>query len=296
MNANYRTRLLTLLQLLGSLLAITILLTACGQTAAPAAPTSSAPTSAPATTAVPTTPAVAPSPTTAPTVAPSLTKAPTLAPSPTPAPTQPPAAVSGGDLSVAEMRAIFEASFAAYPWRWKQTVVIKETKQTIEGRLEAQSGTRVHTVTPLGEQNAVIESILISPTLYLKATGVPPEKLKEFGATEGQWYKVPPSFASAVYLAGNPPKLLESLGFGEELKRLEAGGKPYKLTGTEMVGGTQTNVYELVISGVTGSFTHRISVGASDRRIYKMVSDGPLQTATTVVEYDPSIKIDPPVP
>jgi hypothetical protein len=286
MNRRSAILLATLLTLAATALA------ACGP-AASSGPTA-APTVAPQPTAAPVT---APAPTVAPTIAPQ----PTAVPQPTAAPTQPAAAALGGDLSVAEMRAIFEASFAAYPWRWKQTVIIKETKQTLESRLEAQSSTRVHTVAPLGEQNAVLESILISPTLYLKATGVPPETLKEFGATEGQWYKVPPgsplaSYASAVYLAGNPPKLLESLGFGEELKQLEAGAKPYKLVGTETVGGTQTNVYELTISGVTGSFTHRISVGAGNRRIYKMVSDGPLQIATTVVEYDPGITVAPPIP
>jgi hypothetical protein len=283
MNHTSRSLLTTLLATAAMALA------ACGQPAASATPQ---PTAAPTATPQPT---PAPQPTTAP--------QPTPAPQPTaaPQPTSPPAATTGGDLSLAEMRTIFEASCTAYPWRWKQTVVNKETNQTIAGRLEAQSGTRVHTVTLLGEQNAVIESILISPTLYLKATGAPAEKLKEFGAAEDQWYKVPPGsplagFARMVYLAGNPPKLLEAIGFGEELQRLAAGGEPYKRTGTETIGGTQTNVYELTVSGDNGPVTYRVSVGASDRRIYKMVSDTAKLTATTVVEYDPSITIEPPAP
>src|ERR1700737_1938533 len=73
-------------------------------------------------------PTAVPSPTSAATLAPAPTAAasPTLALAPTPPtaafPTAAPAVdePAGGDLSEAEMLKIFQDSFAAYPWRWKQ--------------------------------------------------------------------------------------------------------------------------------------------------------------------------------
>jgi hypothetical protein len=287
MNHTSRSLLTTLL------VTAAMALAACGQPAASATPQPTpAPTSAP--TSQPTNPPIA---------APSPTKAPTLAPSPTPAPTQPPAAVSGGDLSIDQMKTIFESSFAAYPWRWRQSVVNKSTQETITGGvIEVQSSSRVHTVTPHAEvaSNAVIESILITPTLYMKATGLPANVLARVGATEGQWFKVPSgsplaNYATYIYLLGNPAQLLQQLGFADLLKQANPNAKPYKLVGTETVGSVRTNVYEVKVSSNDTTVTYRTSVGVSDGRIYKMMSDGQLLTATTIIEYDPSIKIEPPV-
>jgi len=224
-------------------------------------------------------------------------------PSPSPSPAES-AAAAAGSMSIAAMRSAFEASFAAYPWRWKQTVVQKDSKLTLESVLEAQSGTRVHLTGPLPPaEHAVLEAILISPALYLKATGVPASwatELAQLGAKEGEWFQVPKDsplagFAQLVYLVGNPAKLLETIGFTKELETLATAGQTYDLIGSEVVGTTPTNVYALTVGSGTAAIDYRVSVGA-DGRIYKMVSDGPLQTATTVVEYDPSIRVDAPLP
>jgi len=224
-------------------------------------------------------------------------------PSPSPSPAES-AAAAAESMSIAAMRSAFQASFAAYPWRWKQTVVQKDSKLTLESVLEAQSGTRVHLTGPLPPaEHAVLEAILISPALYLKATGVPASwatYLTQVGAKEGEWFKVPKNsplagFAEMVYLVGNPAKLLETIGFTKELDALAAAGQKYDLVGSEAVGTTPTTVYALSVGSGATAVNYRVSVGA-DGRIYKMVSDGPLQTATTIVEYDSTIRVDSPVP
>ncbi len=286
------------------LIALTTL-AACSQGAAtsPAAPTAAgvettipAPTTAPTSAAQPTT---APAPTTGSGQAAEPTTAQTAAPA-----TQAPSGGStlpGGDLSEADMEKIFQASFAAYPWRMKLTTTDKSNRQTVTGLVEAQSSTRVHILTQqaLGSNTVIIESILITPTLYMKATGAPPEVLQLFGATEGQWINVPAGspaagFAQLAYLAANPAKLLGNLGFQDLMKRANPNEKPFKQVGTETVGSTSTNVYELDVGSGNSAITYRVSVGG-DGRIYKMVSDGAQHTATTLVEYDPSINIQPPI-
>ncbi len=278
-----------------SLLAIALV--ACTQ------PSAFAPTQAP------------PLPTSAPVVSPAAatnaaqaTTAPTSAPTPTrlaPTATQAPAAsaLPGGDLSEADMAKLFRASFAAYPWRWKQSGTVKATQETVTGLIEAQSSTRVHVISnqTIDANNIMIESILITPTLYMKATGAPPDVLRQFGATEGQWLKVPPSspladFAQLAYLIANPAKLLVTIGFHDLLKQADPNAKPYKLVGTESVGSALTNVYEAKVGSGDLVVTYRTSVGSSDGRIYKMVSDSALLITTTTVEYDSSINIQPPIP
>jgi len=236
--------------------------------------------------------------TTAPTSAPTPTR---VAPTATPTPAV--RALPGGDLSEADMTKIFQASFAAYPWRMKQSVTSKDTQQTITGLIEAQSSTRVHMVTQagIGGSMVTVESILITPTLYMKATGAPHEVLQQVGAQEGKWLKVPEGsplagFAELAYLAANPMELLAKIGFQNLIKQLNPNQKPHKLVGTESVGNALTNVYELKVGSGDSAITYRVSVGSSDGRIYKMVSDSARQTATTIVEYDPSINIHPPIP
>jgi glucose/arabinose dehydrogenase len=144
----------------------------------------------------------------APTQAPTLpTSAPTSAPTPAraePTATPPPAAsaLPGGDLSDADMTKILQASIAAYPWRIKRSTTIKLYAQQTNGLVEAQSSTRVHMVTQGDTRGRMftLESIFITPTLYMKATGAPPELLQEAGAQEGKWLKVPEDNCS--YLAG----------------------------------------------------------------------------------------------
>lgn len=274
-----------------------IALVACTQ------PSASAPTQAP------------PLPTSAPVVSPvaatnaaQATTAPTSAPTPTrlaPTATQAPAAsaLPGGDLSEADMAKLFRASFATYPWRWKQSGTVKATQETVTGLIEAQSSTRVHVISnqTIDANNIMIESILISPTLYMKATGAPPDVLQQVGATEGQWLKVPSNsplagFAQFVYLIANPTQLLQRIGFADLLKQADPNAKPYKLVGTETIGNVRTNVYEIKVGSGDATVTYRTWVGISDGRIHKMMSDSAQLTTTTIVEYDPSIKIDAPIP
>jgi hypothetical protein len=278
-----------------SLLAIALV--ACTQ------PSASAPTQAPTlpTSAPGVSPAAATNTaqaTTAPTSAPTPTR---VAPTATPAPAA--SALPGGDLSEADMTKIFQDSFAAYPWRMKQSVTIKDTQQTITALIEAQSSTRVHMVTQadIGGSMVTIESILITPTLYMKATGAPPEFLREVGAQEGKWLKVPEGsplagFAQLAYLVANPMELAAKIGLQNRIDQLNPNQKPHKLVGTESVGNALTNMYESKVGSGDSPITYRVSVGSSDGRIYKMVSDSALRTATTTVEYDPSINIQPPIP
>jgi hypothetical protein len=293
-------------------LAILIMaLAACSQGSAPnsTAPTAGvvqattgAPTAMPASAAQPSAPPLAtsaPLPTTAPTVAPPTT-APTVAAA-TQAPAAP-SALSGGDLSEADMAKIFQTSFASYPWRMKETATAKSTNETVTGLVEAQSSTQVHLVSQqmIGSNNVILESILITPTLYMKATGAPAELLKQFGATEGQWLQVPQgsplqAFAEMAYLAANPSQLLARIGFQDIMKKVGTDPKPYKLVGTEQVGGVQTNAYEVKVGSGDAAVTYHVSVGIGDGRIYKMVSDGSQHSSTIIVEYDPSINIQPPL-
>lgn len=243
--------------------------------------------------AAPANPTVAPEPTTA--------LPPTVVPLPTAAPITPTSAASvlpSGDLSDNEMTKIFTSSFSAYPWRMRQTVLTKSINVTITGLVEAQSKTQAHTIAnqPIGATTATIETVVISPTIYAKVTGIPSAQLKAFGVTEGQWTKtIPPDFKAVVYdlavSAADPTQLLKNLGFQELMAKANADQKGYKLVGTEQVNGIATNVYEIKL----GTVTYRTSVGR-DGRIYKMQSDSPTRTATTIVEYDPSIRITAPIP
>lgn len=226
---------------------------------------------------------------------------PTVAPLPTSAPVAAPTqahvdVVPSSDLSDNEMLKIFTSSFAAYPWRMKQTVLTKSSNTTITGLVEAQSKTQAHTlaVQPIGATVATIETIVISPTIYAKVTGIPSAQLKAFGVTEGQWTKTIPADFRAVVAdlalsAADPVQLLKNIGFMELTAKAEQKG--YKLVGTETVNGIATNIYEIKL----GTVTYRTSVGPAGR-IYKMQTDSATRTATTIVEYDPSIKIIAPIP
>jgi hypothetical protein len=80
------------------------------------------------------------------------------------------------------------------------------------------------------------------------------------------------------------------------MKQENLNDKPYRLVGTETVGSVSTNVYEAKLKLGDKTVTYRRSVGASEGRIYKVLSDGAALTTTNIVEYDPSIEINPPVP
>jgi hypothetical protein len=63
------------------------------------------------------------------------------------------------------------------------------------------------------------------------------------------------------------------------------------MVGNESLNGTPTNIYEA--KGET--FTYRWWIGA-DGRFYKSTVDIPEATRTLIMEYDPNINIQPPVP
>jgi hypothetical protein len=243
--------------------------------------------------------------------APTSAEQPTLESTATPSPTTAPAAAtattassggapSGGELSGDQLLKIFQTSVTAYPWRWRENATQKDTQQTSTAVIEAQSGARVHVIQEhsIAEQKVIIESILITPTLYMKGTGGNPNLYKTFGATEGQWLRVPPTsplagFAEMVYLLGNPEQLLNSLGLTELEKTLKQGSA--KFVGTEQVGNMSTSVYEIRAGSGDAAVTYRWYVG-SDGRLYKMSSDSAALSTTILIEYDPSINIQPPIP
>ncbi len=278
---------------------IVLALVACGQENTPT-PTAPPP---PTQAAEPTAEATAPPATVAPPSAAAATDtavAPTSAP-----PTTAPAAgnLPGGDLSEAEMAQIFRNSFAAYPWRMEESVTSKADGKTITGLVEAQSSERVHLLSnqTIGADTVILESILITPTLYMKGTGGNPLLYQQFGATEGQWLKVPPDsplagFAEMAYLAANPVQLLERIGFQQLLQQLNPSQKSYKLVGSEPVAGTPANLYELALGSGNSALTYRVWIGTSDGRIHKLTSDNPNTTTNITVTYDPSINIQPPIP
>jgi len=215
---------------------------------------------------------------------------------------QPPAMniPQAGDLSGTEMLEIERLSFAAYPWRMKESVLVKDTQQTVTGLVEAQSATRVHTQSTqdVNGNNVTIDAILIDTTLYMKGTGGPAEYYQQFGGVEGQWMQVPPdhplaAYAELAHLAADPQKLVETLAkdFAALFKQSDMDQKLIKAIGSESLNGVSTSVYEY--KGKTA--TYRWWVGG-DQRLYKLVSDGALATTTILVEYDPSINIQPPIP
>jgi hypothetical protein len=205
-----------------------------------------------------------------------------------------------GDLSGTEMLEIERVSFAAYPWRMKESVLVKDTQQTVTGLVEAQSATRVHvqSTQDINGNDVTIDTILIDATLYMKGTGGPAEYYQQFGAVEGQWMQVPPDHPLAAYaelarLAADPQKLVETLAkdFAALLNQSDMDQKLIKAIGSESVNGVSTSVYEY--KGKVA--TYRWWVGG-DRRLYKLSSDGALNATTILVEYDPSINIQPPIP
>jgi hypothetical protein len=114
------------------------------------------------------------------TAAATATPGPTV-PAPTPATAATPAAAAttaphspalGADLNYAEMQAILAASFAVYPHRVRSTTVITGSS-TSNLVIEATDLEHIHMISTstLSTGTAPRESILISPTLYMKPPG-----------------------------------------------------------------------------------------------------------------------------
>lgn len=206
-------------------------------------------------------------------------------------PTGPPAAA----LSEAEILEIVRASLAAFPWRMEQSVLVKEPGQTIESLTEAQSSTRGYNRSEqsLGAETITLESILVDSQVYLKISGSP---AATYGLVDGQWTEVLPDSPLLQFVdtgAIDPARLAEIFARDFRAVSGESGGNEltFEAAGMEEVNGTPTTVYEA--SGPT--FSYRWWIGA-DGRFYKSTMDIPLAERTILVEYDPGITVQPPVP
>jgi hypothetical protein len=195
------------------------------------------------------------------------------------------------ELSEAEVLAIVRSSLAAYPWRLEQSVLVKDTGQTITGLTEAQSSTRGYnrSVQSVGAETITLETILIDSLVYLKISGSPAEA---YGLVDGQWTEVPPDSPLSQFIdrgAIDPARIAEI--FATDFKAVSGGEKLFSAAGSEEVNGVPTTIYES--TGET--FTYRWWIG-SDRRFYKTTVDLPQAGRTIVMEYDPDIEVQAPVP
>lgn len=195
------------------------------------------------------------------------------------------------DLSEAQVLEIVRASLAAYPWRLEQSVLVKETGQTISSLTEAQSSTRGYnrSVQTVGAESITLETILIDSVAYLKISGSPAEA---YGLVDGQWAEVPPDGPLSQFIdrgAVDPAKIAEI--FAADFKAVSGGEKRFAAAGSEDLNGVPTTIYES--TGET--FTYRWWIGA-DGKFYKTTVDIPQAERTIVMEYDPDIEVQAPVP
>ncbi len=259
------------------LLLITLPLAGCGADGGAAVPTAaqaaapttaSAPTAAPQPTAVP--PTAAP-PTEAPTAPP------TAAPEPTAAPTTA-AQHAAGDLTDDELVKALDTTFGTFPRRQRMTVTLKKDNSTSTAVAELESADRIHGSQEIREQ--MYEAVVISPTVYLK--------------TPQGWQKQnDPSLLQLFTLVANPGAFLKSSGFQELLAELKKNKTPYKQIGTEQIGGMQTQIYQYEVHSPAINATYTFWLG-SDGRFYKLESESERIKSSTELEFDPSIKVEPP--
>jgi hypothetical protein len=207
----------------------------------------------------------------------------------------PGAAPLDSNLSESEILQIVRSSLAVYPWRLDQNVLVKETGQTLTSLTEVQSSTRGYTrsVQTLGVETVTIESILMDELVYLKMSGSPAET---YGLPDGLWLELPPDSPLAQLVdrsALEPAGIVETFVADFAAVSGESGVEEmlFTLVGSETVNGIPTNIYEA--KGAT--FTYRWWIGA-DQRFYKTTLDKPEATRTILVEYDPGINIQAPIP
>lgn len=195
------------------------------------------------------------------------------------------------ELSEAEVLEIVRSSLSAYPWRLEQSVLVKETGQTITSLTEAQSSTRGYnrSVQTVGAETITLETILIDSVAYLKIGGSPAEA---YGLVDGQWSEVPADSPLSQFIdrgAIDPARIAEI--FAADFKAVSGGEKRFTAAGSEDVNGVPTTIYES-----TGeSFTYRWWIG-SDGKFYKTTADIPQAQRTIDMEYDPDIEVQAPVP
>jgi hypothetical protein len=206
------------------------------------------------------------------------------------------AALGDEELSEGEVVEILRTSLAAFPWRITQSVTVKETGQTSTSLMEAQSGTRgyARSQETAGGVPFTVESIVYDSTVYVKMTGA--GMAESYGLVEGQWSVVAPDSVLMPQLAqgsGDPGAMADTMITEFAALKGEAGVEElvFELVGSEKVNGVATNIYE-----ATGpTMTYRIWIGA-DGRFHKSTLDIAAATRTIVIEYDPGINIEPPIP
>jgi hypothetical protein len=212
-------------------------------------------------------------------------------------------APAGANLTNAEMATILHDSFAAFPWLLSFNVTSASATELISGTIEAQSDVRVETVIAqmVDTSRVTIDTIVISPTLYVKVSGLAAGLLQPLGLTPDQWAKITASqdtlsLTSIALAVADPAQLLANIGYGNLLNQANPSGKPFVFIGTERIEGVLTNVYELQItSGSTTTIIH-VAVGVDDGRLYQLQSEGPQQIVITTMQYNASFTVQPPIP
>lgn len=229
----------------------------------------------------------------------------TSAPQPTMAPT---AVVTGtvvpsGNLTDNQMALILGESFSAYPWQLDFTVENLSTNTTISGTLEAQSPTQVQATLsePIETMPAMVDIIVISPTLYLKVSGLPDSVLSVIGLKADEWGQLNAAqdtlgVANLALAVANPAELLAGIGYENLLNGANTSATPFELVGTEQVAGVTANVYQSQVTAAGATTTYKVVIGVDDSRVYRMESQGPLQTTSTTVTYLSSLNIQAPIP
>lgn len=200
------------------------------------------------------------------------------------------------ELSEADVLGIVRSSLASYPWRLTQTVLVKESGQTTGSLTEAQSGTRGYnqSVQSVGSETITIETILVDSTVYLRITGS--GVAESYGLVDGQWTEIPADSPLSQLVdrsAIDPARIAEifATDFASMPKEAGAGELLFTRVGSEDVNGVATDIYEA--KGAT--FTYRWWIG-SDGRFHKTTVDLPQATRTMLMEYDPGITVQSPIP
>ncbi len=246
-------------------------LAACGGASQPtsAAPTASSAPAQPATV----------EPTTAPPPAPTATTPPTA--EPTAAATQP-AALSGTTIDM--NNPIFKAYFAVYnkfPRRARSEVFNPQTKQTTTVVIETDAKDRVSfEIGGVGGTSGMTMSmVIISPTMYLKQ-----------GAT---WQKLPGAQSGTMLgMLTNADSLQQSLNALGELT-----GYTVTPVGPEDVNGVPAMAYSTEITLKDGTTSKgKAWVGADGLLIRDSIETSQGTVVTTTYEFDPSIKVEAPIP
>jgi hypothetical protein len=182
------------------------------------------------------------------------------------------------------MLAIMSASFGSYPRRIRQTILGKSNNQTSTGVIEATDPDHIHLTsnTATDQGNVLLEGILISPTLYVK----PPNEY---------WRLANPDEADMMgllILGADPSLVFKAIPVTEPNKKV------YLASGDEVLNGIATTHYRQEF-GDKAAGTHYVTdtwVGTADKRVYQISSDGPLDISTSMLEYDPTIKVVAPIP